>query len=182
MQSINHHHHTNSHHDSPPPPPQPPSSPHGPQQGASTDGLRTRDRPKRTQRNPLLLPLILVSALALVVSALYLTIFIDTSTPETTLADAVQSCEIEEDSSYISVEDEGTSLIMTSQGNESPGASFYDIDCVLQALDVPSSIMNRFETTRALDGTQTGTWDEFEATWNYHPDDGLNITITLVED
>lgn len=181
MQSMTHHHHTNSHDDSPPPPPTVPAYMTQPEQGTAYD-ISQRDRSRQKKRNPLLIPLIGVSAFALVMSGLYASTFFDRSSPETTFAEAVQTCEIDEDSSYISVEDEGTSLIMTSRGDESPGASIFDIDCVLQALDVPSSVMNRFETTRALDGTQSGTWDEFEATWNYHPNSGSNITITLVDD
>jgi len=143
---------------------------------------RPRDRSTQQKRNPLLLPLIAVSILAVVMTVLYGSTFIDRSTPETTFTEAVQECDIDQDSSYISVEDEGASLIMTSRGTESPGASIFDIDCVLQSLEVPASIMNRFESTRALDGTQSGTWDQFEATWNYHPNSGSNITITVIDD
>ena len=34
---------------------------------------------------------------------------------------------------------------------------------------------------RALDGRQTGTWDDFEASWGYHPDDGINLVIEEVK-
>ena len=34
------------------------------------------------------------------------------------------------------------------------------------------------ESTRALDGYQQETFGEFSASWTYHPDDGLNMTIT----
>jgi hypothetical protein len=90
-------------------------------------------------------------------TGLYGATYIDRSLPARAFAEAVQECEIDEATSYISVEDEGTSLIMTSEGTESPGASIFNIVCVLQSLEVPASVMSRFESTRALDGTQSGT-------------------------
>ena len=180
MHSMDDHHHTSSHNFSPPPPPQVPAYMHQPQQ-APTHETRKRNRTRQKKRNPLFIPLILVSVLAVVMSALYAMTFVDRSTPETTFAEAVDLCEIDQNSPYISVRDEGTSLIMTSEGTESSGAPIDEIACVFLMLDVPSSIVNRFDTTRALDGTQSGTWAEFEATWNYHPNSGSNITITVVE-
>jgi len=149
---------------------------------ASRFETRQRNRAPRNKRNPLLIPLILVSVLALVTTGLYISTFIDRSVPEARFYEAVEACELDDSAEYISVEDDGESLIMASEGTEYYGAPIEDIACVLYELDVPSSIVNRFETTRALDGTQTGTWDDFEATWNYHPDSGANITITVVDD
>ena len=48
---------------------------------------------------------------------------------------------------------------------------------VLVALDTPDSVVNRMSNTRALDGMQEATWGDFEATWTYHPDDGLDLII-----
>lgn len=142
---------------------------------------RRANRPPRPKRNPLLIPLIAVSVIALIMSALYFQTFFSQSEPDTSFAEAVEACEISDNSNSIEVADEGTTLLMSSRGEESPGASIGDIACVFVELDMPSSIVNRFDTTRALDGTQTGTWDVYEATWNYHPNSGSNITITVVE-
>ena len=179
MQSMDHHHHTNSHDFTPPPPPEIPSYMNQ-TKPESYQGPKKRVRPPQKKRNPLLLPLVIVSMLAVVLAALYTSTFIDRSSPETAFAEALEFCEIDESDLYISVEDDGASLIMSSEGTESWGAPIDEIACVLQMLDVPTSIINRIDTTRALDGTQTGTWDEYEATWNYHPNSGSNITITLV--
>lgn len=143
---------------------------------------RRDQRTRQKSRNPLLLPLIIVSAIALIMSALYIRTALEDSTSAIAFSEAVDQCGVEEGSPYISVVDDGDSLIMTSEGTESLGASVEDIACVLVALEVPTSMINRFDTTRALDGTQTATWDGYEATWNYHPNSGSNITITLVED
>ena len=32
-------------------------------------------------------------------------------------------------------------------------------------------------STRALDGRQSATWAQFEASWTYHPDDGLDVLV-----
>lgn len=170
------HHHTDAH--TPPPPPNTPTDEHQ----APQYPTRRQSRRPRSQRNPLLIPLVLVSVLAVTMSILYISTFIDTSTQNTAFYEALEACDIDKDSRYISVEDGGESLIMTSDGTESPGASILDIACVFDELEVPSSIINRFDTTRALDGTQTGTWNDYEATWNYHPDSGANITITVADD
>jgi hypothetical protein len=33
------------------------------------------------------------------------------------------------------------------------------------------------EKTRALDGRQTASWSFIEASWTYHPDNGLDVII-----
>lgn len=180
MQGMNHHEHTESDQRIPPPPPEIPKYTEEAKARESQDSRQTNRAP-RPKRNPLLLPLIAVSVVALIMSALYIQTFFSQPEPDTSFAEAVETCEVAADSNYIEVADEGSTLLMTSRGDESPGASIEDIACVFVELDMPSSIVNRFDTTRALDGTQTGTWDNYEATWNYHPNSGSNITITVIE-
>lgn len=74
--------------------------------------------------------------------------------------------------------DGGQSLTLDSQGEEDlDGLTYYSVECVLEDLDVPDATMNLIETTRALDGRQTGSWDGIDATWSYHPDNGVNVTL-----
>lgn len=49
--------------------------------------------------------------------------------------------------------------------------------CLMDELDAPSYLREHINQTRALDGQQTDSWDDFEARWTFHPDDGLSITI-----
>lgn len=114
-------------------------------------------------------------------SVLYVQTFFDRTQTYAAFDEALESCDISDMSNYIEVADNGATLLMTTEGTESLGAPIEEVSCVLFALDVPSSIINRFDTTRALDGTQSGTWDEYEATWNYHPNSGSNITITVAD-
>lgn len=52
-----------------------------------------------------------------------------------------------------------------------------DITCVLDVLKTPTYVRTHMDQTRALDGRQSDTWSNFEASWTYHPDKGLDILI-----
>lgn len=52
-----------------------------------------------------------------------------------------------------------------------------DLGSMLDDLGFPSGTMSRIGSTRALDGTQDAEGDGVEASWTYHPDDGLRIVI-----
>jgi len=76
--------------------------------------------------------------------------------------------------------DGGTTLALDAQGEEDfTGASYETVDCVLGALEAPSRVTELMNSTRALDGRQTGTWDGITATWSYHPDTGLDLLLTV---
>jgi hypothetical protein len=79
------------------------------------------------------------------------------------------------------VSDGGTTVTMRTEGDESPGGVAYqtvdDVICVLLALGAPTRVTDHISTTRSLDGQQTDNWDDYEARWVYHPDDGLQITV-----
>lgn len=173
MLDMQHHGHTSNQGESAPPPapPQQFNEPPRPR----PEQLRSRKK----QRNPLLIPLILVSVLALAMSGLYVFTLIDNARPNVDLTAAVDECT---DSPFITVVDDGASVIMDSEGTEVGGADFIDIMCVLTELETPDSILNQINNTRAMDGTQTGSWDLYEATWNYHPSDGASITVTIAND
>ncbi len=53
-----------------------------------------------------------------------------------------------------------------------------DYRCVVRNLNMPTSVQRKVEITRALDGMQEASWGRLSAFWNYHPDNGLNITFT----
>ncbi len=89
---------------------------------------------------------------------------------------AVATCDVA-DSLGVNVMDEGASLQLSTTGKESSGASYTEVICVLEELDVPDSVVARFGTTRALDGQQTADWNGFSASWGYHPDTGLDVVV-----
>jgi hypothetical protein len=81
---------------------------------------------------------------------------------------------------YITLGDEGSSLTLIGEGEESSGASIYDIVCVLAELDMPDSVASQIERTTAMMGVQQAAWGDFEASWSYHPDNGLNMIVEQV--
>jgi hypothetical protein len=95
-------------------------------------------------------------------------------------ADSVSLTEVAEsfDSPYIEVEDAGKTLIIDGEGEESTGAEMVDEALALALLDIPSSVSGRMDNTRALDGMQTASWGNYEASWTYHPDEGLDVVVT----
>lgn len=95
------------------------------------------------------------------------------------LPDAVKSCGL----TASIVQDGGTSAFLDNEGDDygSGDLSVSDLVCVLTALDTPDAVINHMSNTRSLDGTQSDTWNDFSATWTYHPDDGLDVIIKLTE-
>jgi hypothetical protein len=82
------------------------------------------------------------------------------------------------DSPHVDLGDDGHTLILDSEGEDSAGAAIADVYIVLAALDAPESVIAQMGSTRALDGTRDATWNGMTATWTYHPDDGLDLIIT----
>jgi hypothetical protein len=82
---------------------------------------------------------------------------------------------------YIVLGDEGSTLTMRGEGDAyHPGASLDDIVCVLVMLDMPDSVASQIDRTTSMMGVQQAAWDDFEASWSYHPDNGLNMIVEQV--
>jgi len=70
------------------------------------------------------------------------------------------------------------SLSLDGKGDEDySGLSMQNIDCVLNNIHVPDFIRAEMDKTRALDGTQRESWENFSVSWSYHPDNGLNVGL-----
>lgn len=50
-------------------------------------------------------------------------------------------------------------------------------NCLLDQLGAPSSTWDQVSSTTALMGRQKDSWEGYEATWSYHPDNGLYLLI-----
>lgn len=104
----------------------------------------------------------------------------ETSRLDGLLTAAVESCDGPEG---LSVSDAGRTLTFDMEGeDEYSGASVEDIVCVLLDLGVPTSVIANMEQTTAMDGRQSDDWDDFEMSWSYHPDRGLDGVITVAEE
>lgn len=93
----------------------------------------------------------------------------------TNFAAAVNTCQA---FPYAQVSSDGTSMEMTTSGKKEPGMSVRTLGCLLEELDAPTSLKQRMESTRAIDGTQEEKWGSYRATWTYHPDHGLHVVIS----
>lgn len=97
-----------------------------------------------------------------------------TLTLQSSLALASRECDTGE------VGDEGWSLTIGTKGeNDSFGDSYEGLLCVIEAINMPDSTLNRMASTRSLDGTVTDDWDGIRASWNYHPNSGMNLILEL---
>lgn len=76
--------------------------------------------------------------------------------------------------------DEDHTVVIDSEGEDygSGTDTFEGLMCTLGELNTPQAVIARMEATRALDGMQSSHWGDFEASWTYHPDNGLDVIIT----
>lgn len=91
---------------------------------------------------------------------------------------AVETCGI--DAEGYTVLDGGTAIELDTKGKDlydSGTSDFVAYYCMLNQLGVPESTQQKLGRTRALDGTQSDTWDSMKASWSYHPDSGVNVLI-----
>ena len=103
------------------------------------------------------------------------------STSATKFQAAVDSCLSEGQDGYddIQVSDNGSAMYLDGSGEEDYSSLDYvDQFCVLNALDIPEIIVTRMNATSSLMGVQTGDWDGITASWTYHPNNGLDISLT----
>lgn len=94
-----------------------------------------------------------------------------------TLAEAHEACGSRGDLS-----DGGRTLYLDMKGEErgSGTLTWSQVQCYLIALEAPDYVLRHMESTRALDGRQSDTWGDFDASWTYHPDDGLDVLIRQI--
>lgn len=97
---------------------------------------------------------------------------------EAVLKDAANECNLVS-ADGVSIGDGGRTISFDTQGeDDSSGASFDDVACILFAVDTPDAVISRIDSTRALDGTQTANWGSIAASWGYHPDSGMQLVLT----
>ena len=74
--------------------------------------------------------------------------------------------------------DDGESMTLDMPGEGETGPTVERMVCVLMAANTPDAVIDRMDRTRAFDGMQDATWDDYAATWTYHPDSGLDVILT----
>lgn len=101
--------------------------------------------------------------------------------PTKVLKDAVSTCHLEKNPDAM-LGDNDTSLTINGAGDKDfatlNGLPESLVNCLLDATKTPDYVRAQMGKTRALDGTQHGTWRNISASWTYHPDDGLDVVMT----
>ena len=89
------------------------------------------------------------------------------------------------DPDWASVSPDGSSLTIDTNPNDrdnySSTEAYVGVMRINEAVGFSSAVLERMESTRALDGTQTASSKTVEASWTYHPDRGLRIVYSLVK-
>jgi hypothetical protein len=114
------------------------------------------------------------------------------SAPEaefTLFADVASRCSAD----GVTVSDGGTTLTVDMMGETDwSGASVYDVECVISAVEMPTFVKDNIWNTNALAGRQSASFDltlggegtdyaetDFvvDVQWSYHPDNGLDAVF-----
>ena len=88
-----------------------------------------------------------------------------------------QECADKNDGTTMTVGDGGDSLSL-SMSDYSEGKVF---TCVASEVDLPDSIRSKMESTRAIDGTQSDTWNGLKVTWSYQTGGYTNMLDIVIE-
>jgi hypothetical protein len=97
---------------------------------------------------------------------------------QTRLAAAYDACTQRDSGDTLSLEDDDTTIVIDTRSKYGDPAGYL---CVLDQLDVPSSITAQMDRTTALMGVQDATQDGLDFSWSYHPDNGVNMVIIDTE-
>lgn len=85
-------------------------------------------------------------------------------------------------SDRVVVSPDGARLEIDGWGTEdSAGASYEQVMCILDELAVPPDVRSEIAHTRAMDGTREAGWDGYTVAWQYRPADGMDMTISRAD-
>jgi hypothetical protein len=75
------------------------------------------------------------------------------------------------------VSDGGKTLSIDTKGEEDYfGASYADMNCIMDGIATPQFILDKVSATNSLMGRQNDEFDGIEVSWSYHPDSGASMT------
>jgi hypothetical protein len=121
------------------------------------------------------------AGVAALVVVLGLVFFVLGNKSDGRLTDAVASCGLEVASGITFAED-GQSLVFDGKGEEDyTGGLYTDVQCLLEALEAPSTVWAQMLKTSSNDGQQEFDFDGINVSWSYHPDSGLDTNFVIVD-
>jgi hypothetical protein len=75
------------------------------------------------------------------------------------------------------------SLTFDGKGNKSySGGEYATLVCILNNLDAPTTLLERMLRTSAIMGSQEQTWSGISSRWSYHPENGLDVYLQIIEE
>ncbi|WP_295851149.1 hypothetical protein [uncultured Microbacterium sp.] len=77
---------------------------------------------------------------------------------------------------------DGGEAVQLQRVTKYDGPTYEQLACFLKGLEAPAAIEAEIGQTRALDGRQSDTWDGYEISWAYHPDDGASVLVKHADD
>jgi hypothetical protein len=96
---------------------------------------------------------------------------------------AFSTCKLYKKDAYVGgaqLKDGGRTLILDAVKERSYRVNALidaDYKCVASVMKMPAFVASKVESTRAIDGMQNAQWGKVSAFWNFHPDNGLDITF-----
>lgn len=77
--------------------------------------------------------------------------------------------------------DGGRSLSLDMQGEDfgSGDLPFEKVMCALEELGVTDAVRDKMGSTTSMDGRVEDSWAGLDASWKYHPDNGLDVVVEL---
>ena len=86
------------------------------------------------------------------------------------------------DAPGITLAEDGQSLNFDDEGKEDFSAGdFSDLQCLLEKLNAPSTVLARMYQTNSSMGVQDAEWDGISISWTYHPDRGMDSNFEIIK-
>ena len=97
------------------------------------------------------------------------------------LSEALTLCEAL-DASGVTFAEDGQSLNFDDKGKDDLfGGDFSDLQCIIEKLNAPSTVLARMYQTTSSMGVQDAEWDGISISWTYHPDRGMDANFEIVK-
>jgi hypothetical protein len=98
------------------------------------------------------------------------------ATADARLQKAYDNClSADGDTHTLQLDDAGNTIVIDTRSQYTSTAG---MDCVLQALGTPQSVIAEIGATTAMMGSRNASQDGLDYNWSYHPDNGVNMVIT----
>lgn len=105
-------------------------------------------------------------------------VFVVRALPNSTFNNAADECLALSDRG-LTIDEDGRSMYLNGEGEESGGMGVFSQVCILEELGVPDSVFDRINNTNSTMGVQEASWDNFQMSWSYHPNNGLDVSVEL---